>query len=270
MQEELDRINLELQVRNYSQKTIKSYILCLRYFFEYCKVNIKKYDEMRIKQFLLYLKNKNKSPQTINLYLNAIKFYYREILHNYRKMNLKFAKKTLKIPVILSRKEIIKIINNIKNKKHRLMIFLSYTAGLRVSEIISLRVKDIDCENLTIHIKQAKGKKDRLTIFSEKIKNNLEQICILKDKNDLLFKSERGGKYSERTLQKIFADALNKSGIKKDASFHSLRHSFATHLLENGTDIRYVQELLGHANIRTTQIYTHITNPSIRNIKSPL
>ena len=158
----------------------------------------------------------------------------------------------------------------IENPKHKLIIALSYTAGLRVSEAVNLKVKDINLDELTIHIKNAKGKKDRLTIFSEKIKLPLQKLIVLKDKNDYVFESERGGKLSERTAQIIFEKALFKSGIKKEASFHSLRHSFATHLLENGTDVRYVQELLGHANIRTTQIYTHITNPSIKNIKSPL
>lgn len=277
MQEELDKVKLELQIRNYSQKTIKSYLLCLKYYFSHIGTEFKKYDENKIKLFLLDLKKHGRSPQTINLYLNAIKFYHQNIRHYHRKINIHFAKKTLKIPVILSKEEIVRIVNSISNKKHRLMIFLTYTAGLRVSEIINLRVKDIDIENLTIHIKNTKGKKDRLTIFSVKVKNSLEKLMVLKDKDELVFETERGarlparqGKYSERTLQKIFANALKKSGIKKDATFHSLRHSFATHLLENGTDIRYVQELLGHANIRTTQIYTHVTNPSIKNIKSPL
>ncbi len=269
MQEELNKVKFELEIRNYSSKTIKSYLLCLKYYFNYNK-NFKYFNENNIKQFLLTLKARNKAPQTINLHLNAIKFYYRDIIHYNTKIDISFAKKTLKIPIVLSKGEIIKIVESIGNKKHQLIIFLSYTAGLRVSETINLRVKDIDLENLTIHIKNAKGKKDRLTIFSEKIKKPLCDLILLKDKNDLVFESERGGKLSERTLQKIFMNALQKSDIKKDATFHSLRHSFATHLLENGTDIRYVQELLGHANIRTTQIYTKVTNPSIRNIKSPL
>jgi len=151
-----------------------------------------------------------------------------------------------------------------------LIISLSYGAGLRISEAQNLKVKDIDFDELTIHIKNAKGKKDRITILPEKIKNDLQKALSFKDQNDFIFESERGGKLSTRTLQKIFEKALMKTGIKKPATFHSLRHSFATHLLENGTDIRYVQELLGHQNIRTTQIYAHVTNPNLKNIKSPL
>ncbi len=269
MQQELDKIKDELKLRNYSGKTIKSYLLCLKYYFIFNKDH-KKLDENNIKKFLLELKTKNKSPQTINLYLNAIKYYYRDILKLNKKIDIKFSKRNLKLPVVLSKSEIIKIINSIYNKKHKLIIFLAYSSGLRVSEVVNLKVKDIDLENLVIHIKSSKGRKDRITVLSGKIKKPLSKLIVLKDKNDLVFETERDGKYSTRTLQKIFSNALSKSNIKKDATFHSLRHSFATHLLENGTDIRYVQELLGHNSIRTTQIYTHVMSPNIRNIRSPL
>ena len=187
-----------------------------------------------------------------------------------QKINLKFAKRSKKLPIVLSREEINKIIEVLPNKKHKLLISLAYGAGLRVSEVINLKVKDINPEELTIHLKDAKGKKDRITIFPEKIKFDIINIMDGKDKNNFIFESERGGKLTERTAQKVFENALKKSGIQKDATFHSLRHSFATHLLENGVDVRYVQELLGHQNIRTTQLYTRVTNPSIKKIKSPL
>lgn len=269
MQELLDQTEKELKYRNYSHKTVKVYLSCVKEYLSFIRQNYKYLNEEKIKDFLLGKQNKGYSPQTTNLYLNSIKFFYREVLKNHYKVNLKFAKRSLKIPVILSKKEIIEILAQIENPKHKLIIALSYTAGLRVSEITSLKVQDINLEELTLHIKNAKGKKDRLTIFSEKIKLPLQKLIALKDTNDYVFESERGGKLSERTAQKIFENALKKSGIKKNASFHSLRHSFATHLLENGTDIRYIQELLGHANIRTTQIYTKVTDPNIRNIRSP-
>jgi site-specific recombinase XerD len=150
------------------------------------------------------------------------------------------------------------------------MLALAYGAGLRLSEVVNLKVKDLSLDELTIHLKQAKGKKDRITILSEKIKDDLKNYIVGKRADEFVFTSERGGKLSERTLQKIFQTALKKAKIKKPATFHSLRHSFATHLLENGVDVRYVQELLGHANIRTTQVYTKVTNPRLKNIKSPL
>jgi site-specific recombinase XerD len=270
MQEILNQTEKELKYRNYSAKTIKAYLSCIKEYLGYIGSKYNFVDENKIKDFLIQKQNKGYSPQTINLYLNSIKFIYRDVLKNHYKINLKFAKRSLKIPVVLSKKEIIETLKLINNSKHKLIIALAYTAGLRVSEVVNLKVRDLNIEELTIHIKDAKGKKDRLTIFSEKIKLPLQKLIALKNKNDFVFESERGGKLSERTVQMIFEKALKRSGIKKDASFHSLRHSFATHLLENGTDIRFIQELLGHSNIRTTQIYTKVTNPSIKNIKSPL
>jgi site-specific recombinase XerD len=125
-------------------------------------------------------------------------------------------------------------------------------------------------EELTIHIKNGKGKKDRMTIFSERIKIDLEKISNRRIGNALVFESNRGGKLTERSVQKVFKKAIKKAEIKKEATFHSLRHSFATHLLEDGVDIRFVQELLGHANIRTTQIYTQVNSSRLKKIKSPL
>ncbi|MEK7512332.1 MAG: tyrosine-type recombinase/integrase, partial [Patescibacteria group bacterium] len=143
-------------------------------------------------------------------------------------------------------------------------------AGLRVSEVVNVRIKDVDLDGLQLHVKQGKGNKDRITVLPEKLKNDILQFITGKNSDDYLFASERGGKLTKRTAQIIFERAMKKVGIVKDATFHSLRHRYATHLLENGVDVRYVQALLGHANIRTTQIYTHVTNPAIRNIKSPL
>lgn len=257
-------------MRNYSQKTIKSYLLCLKHYFNFIRDIRQKANEEKIKEFLLYIKDKGYSPQTLNLYLNAIKFFYFNIEKRPCKIDIKFSRKSKKLPIVLSRQEIASIIDNIKNKKHKLLISLSYGAGLCVSEAIELRTKDILPDEGVIHIKEAKGKKDRITVLPEQLKEELKNLIAEKDKNIFVFESERGGKLTSRTAQKVFETALKKSGIKKDATFHSLRHSFATHLLENGVDVRYVQELLGHANIRTTQIYTHVTNPSIKNIKSPL
>lgn len=266
----LDKTKQELCLRNYSQKTIKAYLLCLKYYFNFIRNNIEKANEEKVREFLFYIKDKGYSPQTINLYLNAIKFFYHDIIKSGARIDIKFAKKSKKLPIVLSRAEITDIINGISNKKHKLLISLAYGAGLRVSEVIELKVKDVLLGEEVIHIKEAKGKKDRITVLPDQLKPELNYIIVGKDKNDFLFESERGGKLTTRTAQKIFENALKRAGIKKDATFHSLRHSFATHLLENGVDVRYVQELLGHANIRTTQLYTQVTNPSIKNIKSPL
>jgi site-specific recombinase XerD len=270
MQEYLEKTRQELRLRNYSFKTIKAYLGCLREYFDFKKFDLGKIDEENIKQFLLNKQSKNYSSQTVNLYLNAIKFFYREVLKNPQKINLKFAKRSKKLPIVLLREEIKNIIKSIRNPKHKLLISLAYGAGLRISEIVNLKVKDVNLKELTIHLKNAKGKKDRITIFSEKIKINLQNLIADKNPNDYLFESERGGKLTARTAQKVFEKALRDSDVKKDATFHSLRHSFATHLLENGIDVRYVQELLGHQNIRTTQRYAQVTNPKLKNIRSPL
>lgn len=133
-----------------------------------------------------------------------------------------------------------------------------------------MKVQDFDFEELTIHIRQAKSQKDRISVVPKSLVDDLKNLVAGKAINDLVFASERGGKLTTRTAQKVFENALRDSGVKKDATFHTLRHSFATHLLENGIDVRYVQELLGHQNIRTTQRYTQVTNPMLKNIKSPL
>lgn len=270
LEELLEKIEQELKLRNYSRKTIKSYLGCLLDYFKYIKVIKKDPDLAIIKNYLLEKQDKSQSSQTINLHLNVIKYLYREIFKNTAPIDIRFAKTSSKLPVVLSRIEIEKIINSIANKKHQLLISLSYGAGFRVSEAVDLKVKDINLEELTVHIKEAKGKKDRITIFPEKLCSDLAETIALRDKNDYVFASNRGGKLTERTAQKIFENALKNAKINKEATFHSLRHSFATHLLENGVDVRFVQELLGHANIRTTQLYTKVTNPSIRKIKSPL
>lgn len=265
----LEKIECELRLRNYSRKTIESYLCCLGNYFRFIK-NVKKdADLLRIKEFLLAKQGIGQSSQTINVHLYAIKYFHSEIMKSTVPIDIKFAKTASKLPVVLSRKEIRLILENINNKKHRLMVTLAYAGGLRVSEITHLKVRDIDFEELTIHLKSAKGNKARITIFPEKLKSEIKKFVNEKDGAEPVFTSERGGRLTERTAQKVFENALRKSSIQKKATFHSLRHSFATHLLENGTDVRYVQELLGHANIRTTQLYTKVTNPKLKNIKSP-
>ena len=270
MQLILEKTENLLKLRNYSPKTIKSYLFYIKQYLIFSQENNVHDKNTAIKKYLLNKQEKDNSSQTINLALSAIKFLYRDVFKIKDQINFKCAKRSNKIPIVLSRPEIELLISVITNSKHKLAIALSYAAGLRVSETINLKVKDLDLENLTIHLKGAKGKKDRITIFPEKLKIDIKNLTAGKVSNDVVFESNRGGKLTTTTLQKVFHSALKNTDIKKEATFHSLRHSFATHLLENGVDTRYVQELLGHSNIRTTQIYTKVTNPSLKNIKSPL
>lgn len=150
------------------------------------------------------------------------------------------------------------------------MIELMYAAGLRVSEIVKLRVQDVNLEELTLFVRGGKGKKDRLTVFSESLKDALRRQMEGRKVKELLFPSERGGGLTPRTVQKVFDTAIKTSGVRKHATCHSLRHSFATHLLEAGVDIRYIQNLLGHARLETTSVYTKVRNPNLLKIRSPL
>jgi site-specific recombinase XerD len=267
---ELELVERELKIRGYSHKTVKSYLYGLEKYFAFKRDRLRLLDEENIKNFLWYCQRRGVSPQTRNLFLNAIKFYYRSVVGINKKVEVRTAKKESKLPVVLGRDEIKTIINVVKNIKHRLLLALSYGAGLRVSEAVNLKVRDVDLAELTIHIKRAKGNKDRMTVLPEKLVPEIGNLIANKCGNDWVFESERGGRLTTRTAQNIFENALKKAEIKKAATFHSLRHSFATHLLENGIDVRYVQELLEHQNIRTTQRYTKITNPMLKNIKSPL
>ena len=269
----------ELKYRNYSSKTIEVYTTCTTYFLKYIKNDISKINKEIIIDFILDLQSKNKAAKTINLYKDSIKFFLHEILKMELDFDIKLSREAKKLPIVLSKEEVLKLIEVTNNIKHKLILSLSYASWLRVSEIINLKVWDINLEELTIHIKLAKWQKDkvnsegiestlgyRITVFSQKLKNDLWKIILYKDKNDYLIESERWGKLTPRTAQIIFKNALNKAEIKKEATFHSLRHSFATHLLENWTDIRYIQELLWHSSIKTTQIYTKVINPNLKNI----
>ena len=258
-----------LKVRNYSRSTAKSYLACLREYLGLKHYNYREPDTEHIKRFLIGKQEGGYSSQTVNLYLNAIKFYYFKVAGSYKKIDLQFAKRSKKLPVVLSREEISRLLETITNRKHRLLLAVAYSGGLRVSEAVGLRVWDVQLAELTIHIKQAKGRKDRISLISEKLRDELQAQMLGKEGAEYVFGSQRGGRLATRTAGKIFETALERADIRKQATFHSLRHSFATHLLENGTDVRYVQALLGHSSITTTQLYTAVTNPILKQIRSP-
>jgi len=267
----LDFVTSEMKARAYSKQTIASYTSAVKEVYEYFNKSPKDISNRDMTKFINMKFDKGYSNQTISLYINALNFLNKEIYNNKcRFTNIKHPKKSKKLPVVLTKDEVLRLISCISNHKHKTMISLAYSSGLRIGEVITLRVKDISIEELLITIRNAKGNKDRITLFSDKLFDDMN--IYLKDKaaNEYVFISAQGGHLVRESLQKVFRRAKEKADIKKDATFHSLRHSFATHLLENGTDIRYVQELLGHKDIRTTQIYTQVTNPAFKRIKSPL
>lgn len=269
IQEKLERTETELRIRNYSPRTIKIYLHFLREFLAWRAGTTDETSEISVKKYLLALEQKGASAQTRNLCLSALKFFYRHVEKDRAQFHIRTAKRNLSLPVVLSREEISRMLSVTTNTKHRLMLGLAYGAGLRVSEVVALKVQDLDLAEKTIHLKQAKGRKDRISVLPEKIIDDLRSFVAGKSRNDLVFPSEYGGALTTRTAQKIFEHALVKARVNKSATFHSLRHSFATHLIENGVDIRYVQVLLGHNNIRTTQRYTQVTNPMLKSVRSP-
>lgn len=260
----------EMKLRNFSSRTIKSYLGAIRAYLHTKQSDIERPDTEHIKSYLLSKLERRESSQTVNVALHAIRYFYQEVLKQHFRIDIRYAKTEQRLPVVLSKEEIVRMIEATKNSKHKLLLSLAYGAGLRVNEAVHLRARDIDCDQLLLTVRQGKGSKDRVTVLPASLVPILRQHLLYKQPDDFICESERGGALSTRSAQLIFARALRVVGIQKEATFHSLRHSFATHLLENGTDVRYVQELLGHANIRTTQRYTKVTNPALRRIKSPL
>ncbi len=259
-----------VRLRGFSSKTLEAYSACLkRYFGEY-RGNPGWIDVELIRGMLLDMQKRDFAPKTIDLHLNAVKFFYREVARNPFPIKIRCSKRVRRLPVVLTKEEVQRVLGAIGNVKHRLMVALAYSAGLRVSEVVKLKVADVELEARVLNIREAKGQKDRITLVAERLVPDLEKLVYRRQGGEWLFESMRGGKLSARSLQAVFAQALGRSGVQKDATFHSLRHSFATHVIEGGTDVLHLQKILGHSNIRTTQIYTHVARASIAQVKSPL
>lgn len=269
----LKKAEEEMRLVNYSRRTVATYLLCLRDYLCACeaaRVDFLRLDARRVKRFLLDLQDRGLASSTLNLHLCAIKYFYAKVLKQRGRIDLRFAKRRKRLPVLLSREEILKMIDAIKNEKHKLILALAYGAGLRVSEVVSLKIWDLDFGRGLVQVRSGKGNRDRLTLLPASLVERLRNFAGERVAGDYLFPSARGGKLANRTAQKIFEKALQLTGVNRPATFHSLRHSFATHLLEQGTDIRYVQDLLGHSDIKTTQIYTQVTDRGRSRIASPL
>jgi site-specific recombinase XerD len=243
----------ELKLRKYSYRTGKKYRDIVIKFLKSKKTP---------REFLLSYSNKSRS--TMRSVYFALKFFYVNVLNEKFNEELPLAKSKQKLPVVLNKSEIQKLFEVTTNIKHKVVFALLYYAGLRLSEVRNLRWEDIDFDRGLIHIKQAKGEKERVVFLHKELKKLLEEYGIRKSGFVLI--SERGRKYNERTIQQIVRKAARKARIKKKVTPHTLRHSFATHLLEAGADIRYIQQLLGHKSLRTTQIYTHVANKDIKKL----
>ncbi len=269
-----EEYRMKLVELRYSQKTIKLYTGLFEEFMNhYPMLDIKTIDETLIIKFLRFLVTERKVSVTYqNQSINAIKFYYERVLGGQRKfyfIDRPIKEKTL--PSVLSTEEVVRILRVTENLKHKAILMTIYSAGLRISEAIGLRIKDIDSARMQVRIEQSKGKKDRYTLLSQKTLDILRQYFREYRPKEWLFEGQIAGEqYATRSIQNLFRAAVVRAGIQKDVSVHTLRHSFATHLLENGTDLRYIQSLLGHESSKTTEIYTHVTTRGFDQIKSPL
>jgi integrase/recombinase XerD len=261
-----------LKLKQYSEKTIKTYSSMLRLFIIFNKDKV--LDDILdedIREYLLYLVDTKKVSQSYqNQAINAIKFYYEQIVGRpTQTYYLQRPKREIMLPSVLSEEEVKRLLQQIENLKHKAVLSLIYSAGLRIGELINLKINDIDTTRSQIRIIQAKGKKDRVSLLSPSILKMLREYYKEYHPKVWLFEGQSGCQYSESSIQVIFRRAKELAGIRKKATVHTLRHSFATHLLERGTDLRYIQELLGHQSSRTTEIYTHVTEKGFKNITSP-
>lgn len=264
---------LKLKELRYSDQTIKTYKSVMEEFINhYPSIEIDKIDEPKIIAFCQYLVIDRKvSASYQNQAINAIKFYYERVLGGQRKLYfLERPDKEKALPTVLNTEEVVRILKTTGNLKHKTILTVIYSAGLRISELINLKIKDIDSERGQIRVEQSKGKKDRYTLLSHKTLELLRAYFKAYKPEVYLFEGQEGGQYTARSVQIFFKEICQKAGIKKKVSVHTLRHSFATHLLENGTDLRYIQALLGHESSKTTEIYTHVTTKGFEQIKSPL
>jgi len=263
----------KLVIRNYSPRTIASYLSAINHFSEWLITKkVTKVTDEKVEKYLHYLKQtKKRSISSMKQTIASLKFIYSDVLKKDIPSSLIIQfRKEEKIPVVLSEEEVTRLLNSVNNLKHSAILMTIYSSGIRLNELLSLQVKDIDFDRNIIIVKMGKGKKDRQSVLSQSLKSVLINYLGKDQPSKYAFEGQSGGRYSASSVQSIMKKAVKNAGVKKHATVHTLRHSFATHLLENGTDIRFIQELLGHKRLETTQIYTHISKVSFDRIKSPL
>ncbi len=269
--EKIEMLNKELILKGYSRLTIKAYIMQFKNILIFTK---NKLTPDKIKEYLYYLiEEKQCSHSYINQGISAVKIYIRltNVFSEDELVKISRPKQKKKIPTVLSKKEIKEIFKVTKNRKHKTGLMLAYSCGLRVSEVAKLEVDCIDSKRMIIIVKQGKGKKDRITILSKVMLKQLRHYYKEYQPRKYLFEGqERSKPITTRSFQKVMKKSAELAKINRKVCFHTLRHSFATHLLEAGTDLRYIQDLLGHTSILTTEIYTHVSTKALQNIQNPL
>lgn len=272
-QEALAAMQRKLQIARYSANTIDTYLNATKLFFQhYPKKNPKDISAADIEAYQHELASTRKvSNSYLNQVVNAVRYYYKDVLGDaYRVKFIERPRGERKLPKVLSEQEVAAILKAPTNLKHRCILMLIYSAGLRLGELIALERTDIIPERKQVLIRGGKGGKDRVSLLSERLLKLLDEYLVAYTPRHFLFEGPNGARYSDTSVQQIFKHAKQKAGITAPATVHTLRHSFATHLLENGTDLRYIQTLLGHSSSKTTEIYTHVSTKAIGKIRSPL
>lgn len=269
----LQMMQTKLVVVRYSHSTISSYIAQFRQFLDFVHpkplAQLSKGDVLQYHAHLIRTRKVSRSFQ--NQSINAIKFYLEHVLgHDRQFIQLDRPKKVEKLPEVIHQDEVKAIFGAVRNLKHKAMLVTLYSAGLRMGELLNLRISDIDSAHMRIWVREGKGVKDRMTVLSPLLLQILRVYFKEYRPKEYLFEGPDGGKYSGSSVRKVLSKAVKRSGVKGTVRPHTLRHSFATHLLEHGTNLRYIQELLGHNSAKTTEIYTHVTSQKLDEIKSPL
>ena len=269
-----EAVKRELKLRGYSRSTRKAYLHHIDRYLRYFGKDPGELDGNHIREYLLSLVQKEKVSRAYHSQaVSALKFLYGRVLKRIGiSGEIPRPRKERKLPSVLSEEEVLKILEAVRNLKHRALLMLIYSAGLRVGEAVRLQLEDIDRDRHLLKVRCGKGQKDRYTVLSEVILQTLRDYWkTYRPKGKWLFPGGKDkGHLTTRSVEKIFKRAVRRAGIQKKVSIHTLRHSFATHLLESGTDLRYIQELLGHKNSRTTEVYTHVTRRDLARIRSPL
>ncbi len=271
-QTEVTRMQQKLMLQRYSPNTIKTYLsffrLLLSFYPDRHPETLGKEDLMK---FLLHgIKQRRWSDSAQNQAVNAVKYYYEKVLGQERTFYELRPRNSRKLPGVFSEEEVVRLLRAVVNLKHRCILMLIYSAGLRIGESVKLRKEDINLERKQVFVKAGKGKKDRYSVLSDKVILLLEEYLKAYRPDYWLFEGQDGGQYSTRSIQQVFRRAVSKAGVNSFSTVHTLRHSFATHLLERGMDLRYIQTLLGHSSSETTEIYTHITQKAREKLCSPL
>lgn len=267
----LRRASEELRLQGYSPRTRSNYIGHLSRFLRAYPAAITDLSTDHARHYLLRLQARNLSVSYRHQVISALKFLARLLDRPIVVESIKRPKRVRQLPTVLSRGEARRIINAPRYYPHRVALILIYSAGLRVGEVVRLRAGDIDFERGLIHVRGGKGRKDRYTLLADTAAHALAPLLQRARANDWIFPGARHGRHlTTRSIQKVFERALHDSGVRKHATVHTLRHSFATHLLESGVNLRHIQELLGHTSPKTTEIYTHVTRGDLRRITNPL